>query len=261
MPSTATTGTHLPSWAYARRRAVVDGAPALHVRPHLYGRAGSRVRRAMVAPSASRHGLDDARSRREFAINADLPPTVESAWDTRRHNVLSECAAAVAAAVGGGVDRVADQSESTANDVAPQKYSLFTPILPVARAAGRTAASGSVALAHVDVVGACVGVAESGLIGYTGGELADRHGVWNLGNTETASLVAALPRKTTDQITAKRHPPSASRVAQCVELFNQLRGDAVYQVYAARIALAHNIGGPTAVSAVTLLEGPGTYGG
>jgi acetyl-CoA C-acetyltransferase len=46
-------------------------------------------------------------------------------------------------------------------------------------------------------------------------------------------------------------------VAQCVELFEQLRGSASNQVDGARIALAHNIGGPTAVSAVTLLEGPG----
>jgi acetyl-CoA C-acetyltransferase len=45
-----------------------------------------------------------------------------------------------------------------------------------------------------------------------------------------------------------------------VELFHQLRGDAVNQVDGARIGLAHNIGGPTAVSAVTLLEGPRTDG-
>jgi acetyl-CoA C-acetyltransferase len=41
-----------------------------------------------------------------------------------------------------------------------------------------------------------------------------------------------------------------------VELFAQLRGEAVNQVDGARIGLAHNIGGPTAVSAVTILEGP-----
>jgi acetyl-CoA C-acetyltransferase len=122
------------------------------------------------------------------------------------------------------------------------------------------AANRSAGLARIDVVGACVGASGPGLIGYAGGELADRHPAWGPRITETASLVAALPRKTSDQITAKRHPPSAPRVAQCVELFKQLRGDAVHQVYAARIALAHNIGGPTALSTVTLLEGPGTNG-
>lgn len=51
--------------------------------------------------------------------------------------------------------------------------------------------------------------------------------------------------------------PGATGVAQCVELFQQLRGEAVDQVDGARIALAHNIGGPTAVPAVTILEGSG----
>jgi hypothetical protein len=36
--------------------------------------------------------------------------------------------------------------------------------------------------------------------------------------------------------------------------------DACNHVGDARIALAHNIGGPTAVSAVTILEGPGAGG-
>jgi len=53
---------------------------------------------------------------------------------------------------------------------------------------------------------------------------------------------------------AKGHPPGATGVAQCVELFEQLRGEACNQLDSPRWALAHNIGGPTAVSAVTILE-------
>ena len=45
--------------------------------------------------------------------------------------------------------------------------------------------------------------------------------------------------------------PPAWRSA--VELFEQLRGESTNQVDGARIGLAHNIGGPTAVSAVTIL--------
>lgn len=56
---------------------------------------------------------------------------------------------------------------------------------------------------------------------------------------------------------SKGHPPGATGVAQCVELFEQLRGHASNQVDGARIGLAHNLGGPTAVAAVTILEGPG----
>jgi acetyl-CoA C-acetyltransferase len=41
-----------------------------------------------------------------------------------------------------------------------------------------------------------------------------------------------------------------------VERFAQLRGEAVNQVDGARVALAQDIGAPTAISAVTNLEGP-----
>jgi acetyl-CoA C-acetyltransferase len=60
---------------------------------------------------------------------------------------------------------------------------------------------------------------------------------------------------------AERHPLGATRVAQCVELDQQVRGGAVDRIRGARIALAHNIGGPTAPSAVTILKGPWTNGG
>jgi acetyl-CoA C-acetyltransferase len=38
-----------------------------------------------------------------------------------------------------------------------------------------------------------------------------------------------------------------------VEIFEQLRGDAHNQVDNAKVGIAHNIGGPTAVSAVTVM--------
>lgn len=43
-------------------------------------------------------------------------------------------------------------------------------------------------------------------------------------------------------------------MAQCVELFEQLRGEAANQVDGARTGLAHNVGGPTAASAITVLS-------
>lgn len=61
-------------------------------------------------------------------------------------------------------------------------------------------------------------------------------------------------------VKSKRHPRGAIGVAQCVELSEQLRGSAVNQVDGARIGLARNIGGPTAVSAVIDVEGPGSGG-
>lgn len=56
------------------------------------------------------------------------------------------------------------------------------------------------------------------------------------------------------------HSPGPTGVAQTVELFEQLRGDACSQVDSVPIVLAHNIGGPTAVSGMTIPEGPGADG-
>jgi acetyl-CoA C-acetyltransferase len=73
---------------------------------------------------------------------------------------------------------------------------------------------------------------------------------------EETSIGGRIPVNPSGGLKSKGHPPGATGVAQCTELFEQLRGDAVNQVDGARWALAHNVGGPTAVSAVTILEGP-----
>jgi hypothetical protein len=69
-----------------------------------------------------------------------------------------------------------------------------------------------------------------------------------------ASIGTHLPRRGNHAF-AKGHPRGANGVAQCVQLFGRLRGEAVNQVDGGRIGLAHNIGGLTAASAVTILEG------
>jgi len=58
----------------------------------------------------------------------------------------------------------------------------------------------------------------------------------------------------------KARPQGATGVAQCVERFEQVRGMTFDQVDGARIGLAHNIGGLTAMSAVTFAEGGGGDG-
>jgi len=68
------------------------------------------------------------------------------------------------------------------------------------------------------------------------------------------TLTGNLPVNPSGGLKAKGHPPGATGVAQCVELFEQLRGEACNQLDSPRWALAHNVGGPTAVSAVTILE-------
>jgi acetyl-CoA C-acetyltransferase len=95
------------------------------------------------------------------------------------------------------------------------------------------------------------------LISYEDLGFAERFGAYNLIEAGATSVGGSLPVNPSGGLKAKGHPPGATGVAQCVELFEQLRGQAANQVDGARIGLAHNIGGPTAVSAVTVLEGPG----
>ena len=58
-----------------------------------------------------------------------------------------------------------------------------------------------------------------------------------------------IPVNPSGGLKAKGHPPGATGVAQCFEIFEQLRGESTNQVDGAKIGLAHNVGGPTAVSA------------
>jgi acetyl-CoA C-acetyltransferase len=97
---------------------------------------------------------------------------------------------------------------------------------------------------------------------FTGVELMDYEDLGFCGRGEAKRLIergetalgGRLPVNPSGGLKAKGHPPGATGVAQCVELFEQLRGEAANQVDGARWGLAHNVGGPTAVSAVTILE-------
>jgi acetyl-CoA C-acetyltransferase len=103
----------------------------------------------------------------------------------------------------------------------------------------------------------CLGV-ES--ISYEDLGFADRLGAYKLVEAEVTGIGGSLLANPSAGLKSKYHPLGATGVAQCVEVFEQLRGDACDQIDGARIALAHNIGDPTAVSAVTMLEGPGANG-
>jgi acetyl-CoA C-acetyltransferase len=68
------------------------------------------------------------------------------------------------------------------------------------------------------------------------------------------TLTGRIPVNTSGGLKAKGHPPGATGIAQCVEIFEQLRGEAANQLPSEpRVGLTHNIGGPTAVSGVTVL--------
>ena len=89
---------------------------------------------------------------------------------------------------------------------------------------------------------------------------ADRFEADKLVEAGVISVGGSPPVKPSEGLKSRGCPPGATGVAQCLELFEHLRGDACIQVCGARIALAHNVGGPSAVSPVTIRQGPGANG-
>ncbi len=92
------------------------------------------------------------------------------------------------------------------------------------------------------------------LMNYEDLGFCERGGAAKLIESGETSIGGRLPVNPSGGLKAKGHPPGATGVAQCVELFEQLRGEAHNQVEGARWGLAQNVGGPTAVSAVMILE-------
>jgi acetyl-CoA C-acetyltransferase len=130
------------------------------------------------------------------------------------------------------------------------------PAIAPAVAAGRAVLAG--------VTPSDVGVAEVPdffpgieLIGYEELGFADRFGVDGSVEAGATTVGGQLPVNPSGGLEAEGHPPGAAGVTQRVEPSAVLRGDAVEGT---RIGLAHNHGRPTSVSAVTILEGPGSGG-
>jgi acetyl-CoA C-acetyltransferase len=74
--------------------------------------------------------------------------------------------------------------------------------------------------------------------------------------TGYTALGGCIPVNTSGGLKAKGHPVGATGIAQAIEIFEQLRGDAgERQVKGARIGLAQNMGGSGASSVVHILEG------
>ena len=112
-------------------------------------------------------------------------------------------------------------------------------------------------LSHIDVAEVHDFFTDFELISYEDHGFAERFGGHKLVEADVTTIGGGLRVQPRGVLKAKGHRPGATGVAQCVELFAPPRYEAVKQVDGARIGLAHNIGGPTAVSAVTMLEGAG----
>jgi acetyl-CoA C-acetyltransferase len=242
---------------------------ALHVARYLHESPATREHMAMVAVKNHHHAVSNPKAQLRFDITVEQvlnAPIVVEPFGLYDCTPQSDGAAALLLAaadvadrytnrpvrirgVGLGLDRVMHQHK--------RDMTTFPATVRAAKAAfgmaGLTPADVDVAEVHDCFTGV-------EMISYEDLGFCSRFEAYRLVEAGATSVGGSIPVNPSGGLKAKGHPPGATGVAQCVELFEQLRGSASNQVDGARIALAHNVGGPTAVSAVTLLEGPGAAG-
>lgn len=236
---------------------------ALHAARYLHESPATREHLAMVAVKNHRHALPNPKAQLRYEITIEQvlnAPTVVAPFGLLDCTPQSDGAAALllvsedvvdrytdhpvwVRGVGLGLDRVMHQHKTD--------LTTFPATVKAAKAAYAMAGIGpdDIDLAEVHD---CFSAVE--LISYEDLGFTERFGAAAYIESGATKVGGARPVNASGGLKAKGHPPGATGVAQCVELFEQLRGEAANQVDGARTALAHNIGGPTAVSAVTVLS-------
>lgn len=252
------------AWDYPL--GVATAGFALHVQRYLHESPAAPEHLAMVAVKNHRHGVKNPKARLRFEITMEQAlnaPTVVSPFRVYDCAPQSDGAAALVLAAEDVVDRFTDQPVWIRgvglglDSVMHQHKADMTTFAATVRAAKQAFAMAGMTPADIDVAEIHDYFTGIEMISYEDLGFAERFGAHKLLEADATTIGGRLPVNPSGGLKAKGHPPGATGVAQCVELFAQLRGEAVNQVDGARVALAHNIGGPTAVSAVTILEGPG----
>ncbi|MDH6245330.1 thiolase family protein [Mycobacterium sp. OTB74] len=242
---------------------------ALHVGRYLHESPATREHLAMIAVKNHRHGVNNPKARLRFEITVEQAlsaPTVVTPFGIYDCAPQSDGAAALVLAAEDVVDRFTDRPVWIRgvglglDSVMHQHKSDMTTFPATVRAAKQAFGMAGLTPGEIDVAEVHDFFTGIELISYEDLGFVDRFGGHKLVETEATTVGGSLPVNPSGGLKSKGHPPGATGVAQCVELFQQLRGTANNQVDGARLALAHNIGGPTAVSAVTILEGPGADG-
>ena len=235
---------------------------ALHVQRYLHEAPATKEHLAMIAVKNHRHALPNpkAQLRQEITVEQALnAPIVVEPFGLFDCTPQSDGAAALLIVGEEVVDRYTDKpiwirGFGLGLDRVMHQHKIDMTTFPATKkAAARAYAMAGLLPEDIDVaeVHDCFTGVE--LISYEDLGFAERFEAHKLVEAHDSSIGGRIPVNPSGGLKAKGHPPGATGVAQCVELFEQLRGEAANQVEGAKIALAHNIGGPTAVSAVTIL--------
>jgi acetyl-CoA C-acetyltransferase len=236
---------------------------ALHVARYLHESPATREHLAMVAVKNHKHGVSNPKAQMRFEITIQQvleAPVVVEPFGLYDCTPQSDGAAAVllvaeeladrytdrpvwVRGVGLGIDRVMHQHKPD--------MTTFPATVKAARQAYAMAGIGPADIDVAEVHDCFTGVE---IIDYEDLGFCDKFEAHKLLEAGETSMGGRIPVNPSGGLKAKGHPPGATGVGQCYELFEQLRGEANNQVDGARWALAHNIGGPTAAGAVTILS-------
>ncbi|MCD2111747.1 thiolase family protein [Rhodococcus rhodochrous] len=239
---------------------------ALHMRRYLYESPATREHMAMVAVKNHRNALNNPKACRRFELTVEevlAADTVVTPFGVYDCAPQSDGAAALILVADDVVDRYTDRPvwiRGTGlgfDAVMHQHKRDLTSFAATRRAAKQAFGAAGVAPGDIDVAEIHDYFTGIEIISYEDLGFAERFEGFKLLEAGVTEVGGSLPVNPSGGLNTKGHPPGATGVAQCVELFGQLRGQAVNQVDGARTGLAHNVGGPTAVAAVTILEGPG----
>jgi acetyl-CoA C-acetyltransferase len=236
---------------------------ALHAARYLHESPATREHMAMVAVKNHFHALKNPKAQLRYEITVEqalAAPLIADPFGVYDCTPQSDGAAAVILAAEEIADRYTDRPVWVRgvgigmDRVMHQHKKDMTSFPPTIRAAKAAMSMAGVTPRQIDVaeVHDCFTGVE--LINYEDLGFASRFEAYKLIEAGETYVGGSMPVNPSGGLKAKGHPPGATGVAQCYELFNQLRGEAENQVDSARIALAHNIGGPTAVAAVTVLS-------
>jgi acetyl-CoA C-acetyltransferase len=237
---------------------------ALHAARYLYeSPTATREHLAMVAVKNHHHGVTNPKAQMRFEITIEQvlnAPMVVDPFGIYDCTPQSDGAAAVLLVAEELADRYTDRpvwvrgTGLGLDRVMHQHKHDMTSFPPTVKAAKQAYAMAGIGPADIDVaeVHDCFTGVE--LINYEDLGFCEKWGAAKLIESGDTYVGGRLPVNPSGGLKAKGHPPGATGVAQCVEIFEQLRGDSTNQVDGARIGLTHNIGGPTAVSAITILS-------
>ena len=237
---------------------------ALHAKRYLHESGATREHMAMVAVKNHRNAVPNPKAQLRFEVTMEQvlnAPMVVDPFGLFDCTPQSDGAAALLIVSEDVVDRYTDhpvwvRGVGLGLDRVMHQHKVDMTTFPATVKAAKAAYTmAGIAPRDIQVaeVHDCFSAVE--MISYEDLGLVPRFGAAKALEADETTMSGRIPVNTSGGLKAKGHPPGATGIAQCVEIVEQLRGEAANQLGSEpRIGIAHNIGGPTAVSAVTVLS-------